>query len=72
MNEILPLLTPDAARRERTVSRCHRALAHRRRRAETAESGASRTQLAIESVLLAGFCVTYLIVLAGDIVSFYR
>ena len=70
MIENLPLLTPDAARADRTLARCHESLASRRRRVEAA-SVQPRSFL-IERALVAGVCVVYLIAMAGDLARIYR
>jgi len=55
---ILPLLTPDAARSERTISRCHDRLTRRRKRLEAARHTNAR-YLAIERAVIGGLCVVY-------------
>lgn len=59
MIETLPLLTPNAQRGERTIARCHERLARRRKRLEGAKRTSAR-YLAVERVLIGGFCVIYL------------
>jgi hypothetical protein len=67
MIENLPLLTPDASRNAKTIARCHVRLAARRRKLE---ARASKPRfLGTERLLVAGFCVAYLIVMAGDLVA---
>jgi hypothetical protein len=60
MIETLPLLTPNAQRGERTIARCHERLARRRKRVESASRRTSTKYLAVERVLIVGFCVIYL------------
>ena len=60
MIETLPLLTPNAQRGERTIARCHERLARRRKRLEAAATRTSARYLAVERVLIGGFCVIYL------------
>ena len=68
MIESLPLLTPDALRRAKTIARCHDRLAARRRKIETRHRRGARA-LGAERLLVAGFCVAYLIAMAGDLLA---
>jgi len=67
MIENLPVLTPDAARRATTIARCHDRLAARRRKIETRERAPQPRAFGVERLLVAGLCVAYLIVMAGDL-----
>ena len=69
MIENLPLLTPDASRRAKTIARCHNRLAARRRKIEARSRPSSARTLAAERLLAAGFCVAYLIAMAGDLLA---
>jgi hypothetical protein len=69
MIENLPLLTPDASRRARTVARCHDRLAARRRRIEARNRAPKTRAPSTERLLVAGFCVAYLIAMAGDLLA---
>jgi len=67
MTEMLPQLTPDAARGARTIARCYAELeAHRRRLEERARTPDPRV-VAAERLLLAGACVAYIVSMAGDV-----
>lgn len=57
MIETLPRLTPSAQRGERTIARCHERLARQRKRREG--RGPNARYLAVERVLIGGFCVIY-------------
>ena len=71
MIENLPLLAPDASRSARTIARCHDRLAARRRKIEArnrrAEPGERRRPS--ERLLWRGFCVVYLVAMAGDVLA---
>ena len=69
MIENLPRLTPGASRSARTVARCHERLAARRRRIEARNRPANSRTFGAERLLAAGFCVAYLIVMAGDLLT---
>jgi len=69
MIENLPLLTPDASRSAKTVARCHDRLAARRRKTEARSRASNPRALGAERLLVAGFCVAYLIVMAGDLLA---
>ena len=69
MIENLPLLTPDASRRERTIARCHERLAVRRRKIEARNRRSGARVLGAERLLAAGLCVAYLIAMAGDLLT---
>jgi hypothetical protein len=69
MIENLPLLTPDASRSAKTVARCHDRLAARRRTIAARNRASNRGALGAERLLVAGFCVAYLIVMAGDLLA---
>ena len=58
MIETLPLLTPDPQRTNRTIARCHKRLARRRKRTEAART--SFRYLALERAIIGGLCVIYL------------
>lgn len=60
MIEHLPLLMPDAARTERVAARCHATLARQRQRLESAAKPPGPRTLAIERVIVMGFCTIYL------------
>lgn len=68
MIENLPMLTPDAARGVRTMSRCRDRLARRRRKAEAR----NRRATTVEHLLLAGVCVVCLVAMAGNVLSIVR
>lgn len=61
MIEQLPILSPDASRRDRTLARCHARL--ERRRAKS---------FIIERAVVAGACVMYLVAMAADVLSIYQ
>jgi hypothetical protein len=75
MIERLPNLTPDASRSARTIVRCQDRLAGHRRRRERRDRAniAARHRAAkprtsgAELVLVGGFCIAYLIAMAGDL-----
>ena len=70
MIENLPLLTPDASRSAKTIARCHDRLAARRRKIEARNRAAERCEaLGAERLLVAGFCVAYLVAMAGDLLA---
>ena len=69
MIENLPLLTPDASRSAKTMARCHTRLAARRRRIEARNRPAGQKGAAAERLLMAGFCVVYLLAMAGDLLA---
>ena len=69
MIENLPRLTPDASRSAKTIARCHDRLAARRRHIEARSRAASARAFGAERVLVAGFCVAYLIAMVGDLVA---
>lgn len=71
MNDTLPVLTPNQARTDRTLARCHDALARRRRRVEARAHLRSKSYL-FERIVVAGVSVVYLIAVAGDILSVYQ
>ncbi len=56
MIETLPLLTPDAERGRRTVSRCHNRMARQR----TVVRRRNTTYLAIERALVGALCLIYI------------
>ena len=60
MIETLPRLTPDRERSARTLARCHKRLARRRKRLPSADTRANATYLAVERALLIAFCVIYM------------
>jgi hypothetical protein len=66
--ENLPILTPDAARGARTMSRCHERLAARRHKVESLNRPSPRRAAAtVERLLLASACVAYLVSMAGNV-----
>jgi len=69
MIEKLPLLTPDASRRANTITRCHDRLAARRRKIEARNRPSGARALGAECLLVGGFCVVYLIAMAGDLLA---
>ena len=69
MIENLPLLTPDASRNAKTIARCHERLAARRRKIETRNRAPKPRAFGTDRLLVAGFCVAYLIVMAGDLLA---
>ena len=76
MIEDLPLLAPNASRTAKTIARCHdRLAAQRRRRAERdqanneARNRQPGARARAERLLVAGFCVAYLIAMAGDLLT---
>ena len=72
MIENLPILTPDAARGVRTMSRCRDRLARRRRKAEARSRRATRRAITVEHLLLAGVCAVCLVSMAGNVLSIVR
>ena len=66
MIENLPLLTPDASHSARTVARCHDRLAMQRRKI-AARHRPPGARARAERLLVAGFCVAYLIGMASDL-----
>ena len=70
MIENLPRLTPDASRSAKTLARCHERLAARRRKIESRNRPPGRRAFGPERLLAAGFCVAYLIAMAGDLLAF--
>ena len=67
MIEDLPLLTPDAARRAKTIARCHDKLTARRSKIEARNRPPGQRTVAVERLLLGGLCVIYLLAMASDI-----
>lgn len=67
MIENLPLVTPDASRSARTIARCHDRLAARRRKMEVRSRAPNPRAVGAERLLVACFCVAYLIAMAGDL-----
>ena len=68
MIENLPLLTPDASHGARTLARCKKRLAARRRKIE-ARTRPNRRAIGVERLVMAGFCVAYLIAMAVDLLA---
>ena len=68
MIENLPLLSPDASRRAKTIARCHDRLAARRLKI-LARHRPPGARARAERLLVAGFCVVYLIAMAGDLLA---
>ena len=71
MIENLPLLTPNAARGARTVTRCREELARRRRALDAQQQQPKLKVLAVERTLVAGACVLYLIAAARHIAGVF-
>lgn len=69
MIENLPLLTPDASLSAKTIARCHDRLAVRRRKIEGRGRPSGARVLGAERLLVTGFCVAYLIAMAGDLLA---
>jgi len=69
MIENLPLVTPDASRGARTIARCHDRLAARRRKIEVRHRAPNSRAPGAERLLVACFCVAYLIAMAGDLLA---
>jgi len=70
MIEDLPLLMPDAARSARTAAKCHDRLAARRQKpASPNRAGIDSRRRVVERLLVAGFCVVYLIAMAGEVLA---
>jgi hypothetical protein len=69
MIENLPRLTPDASRSAKTIARCHDRLAARRRKIEARNRPSAARAHGVERLLVAGFCVAYLIAMAGDLLA---
>lgn len=65
----LPWLTPDASRNEKTIARCHDRLAAHRRKTEACNRASGGLALGAERLVVAGFCVAYLIAMAGDLLT---
>jgi len=70
MIEHLPVLSPDTARADRTIWRCHDRFARRRQRVEAAARFRAKTAL-IERAVVAGVSIVYLIAMAGDVLGLY-
>lgn len=69
MIEHLPVLTPDAARGARTMSRCHERLAARRRKVESrTRRPQRRAAVTMEHLVLASVCA-YLVAMAVNVLS---
>ena len=60
MIEMLPLLTPDPRRSDRTIARCHERLARRQKRQMKSAARSGITYLAVERALVGGLCVIYI------------
>lgn len=71
MIENLPLLTPNAARGARTVTRCREELARRRRALDAQQQQPKLKVLAVERTLVAGACAVYLIAAARHIAGVF-
>ena len=69
MIENLTLLTPDASRNARTIARCHERLAARRRKIAARNRASKPRAFGADRLLAAGFCVAYLIAMAGDLLT---
>jgi hypothetical protein len=67
--ENLVRLTPDASRSSKTIARCHDRLATRRRRIEARNRAPKPRPLGAEHLLVAGFCLVYLVAMAGDLLA---
>lgn len=69
MIEDLARLTPDTLRNATTVARCHDRLAAKRRKTEARNRAPKMRAFGAERLLAAGFCVAYLIAMAGDLLA---
>ena len=69
MIENLALLTPDTLRNAKTVARCHDRLAARRRKLEARNRAPRARTFGAERLLVTGFCVAYLIVMADYLLA---
>ena len=69
MIENLPRLTPDASRSASTMARCHARLAAHRRKIEARNRPPDQKGATAERLLMAGFCVVYLVAMAGDLLA---
>ncbi len=69
MIDNLPPLTPDSSRSASTVARCHHRLAARRRQMAARERRPNPRALGPGRVLVAGFCLAYLLAMAGDLLT---
>ena len=69
MIENLPLLTPDASRRAKTIARCHDRLAARRRNIEARSRQSGARAVAAERLVVVAFCFAYLMAMAGDLLA---
>jgi len=67
MIEDLVPLAPDASRTANTIARCHDRLATRRRKIEARHRAPKPRPLGAEHLLVAGFCLVYLVAMAGDL-----
>jgi hypothetical protein len=65
--EQLPLLTPEPARTQSVLKRCHDRLNQQRRRAEAVAKPRKGIQI-LERAIVAGLCAVYLSSVARDIV----
>ena len=69
MIDNLPLLTPDGSRSARTIARCHDRLAARRRKIKARSRAPNPRAFGADRLVVAGFCVAYLIAMAGDLLA---
>ena len=69
MIDNLQRLTPDASRGAKTIARCHDRLAARRRKIEARHRAPGARSLGAERLLAVGFCVAYLVAMAGDLLT---
>ena len=69
MIEDLPLVTPDRSRSAPPKPRGHQTQAARRRKLEARHRQPNPRALGTERLLVAGFCVAYLIAMAGDLLA---
>ena len=69
MIENMPIVTPDTSSGARTIARCHDRLAARRRKIEVRHRAPNPRAPGAERLLVACFCVAYLIAMAGDLLA---
>jgi hypothetical protein len=67
MIEHLPLLTPEESRSAKTLARCHDRLAARRRKIEARNRPSGQRAVLVERLVVAGFCVAYLVAMADNL-----
>jgi hypothetical protein len=67
MIEQLPLLTPDPARAQTVLERCHNQLTQQRRRVDPVARPGTKGMLTIKRAIVATLCAAYLSSVARDV-----